>query len=157
MPLTKPDWVLTAGRHTTESLSQSDCVAAGGVNEPHMPVDDDQSSPVRSRRIRVMGMKNTGSALKGWDECTAEGKKKDLMGWERTKNTFSRSLSPTMLAFHTMPSHNRTHTFTPASPKHFTWKTKLFHLLSLWTGGQLFPVMLTSPFWKQHKTCVWSS
>lgn len=46
-----------------------------------MPADYDQSSPVGSSRIKMMGMKNTGGTLKGWDECTAEGKKKrDLMG-----------------------------------------------------------------------------
>lgn len=70
-----------AHRHTIVSISQNNCVAAGGVNKPHMPTDYDHSSPMGSSRIKMMGMENTGGRLKRWDECTVEGKKRrDPMG-----------------------------------------------------------------------------
>lgn len=70
-----------AYNHTMVSISQSNCVAAGGVNKPHMPTDYDQSSPIGSSRIKMMGMKNTGGRLKRRDEYTVEGeKKRDMMG-----------------------------------------------------------------------------
>lgn len=66
--LNKADWVFMAHKHTIVSISQSNCVAAGGVNKLCMPTAYDQSRPVRFSRITMKAMKNTRGSLKRWDE-----------------------------------------------------------------------------------------
>ena len=100
-----------AHNHTTVSISQSKCVAAGGVNKLCVPTVYDQSRPMGSARLIMMGMKNTGGRLKRWDEHgRKEEKRSDGARAERKTRSITCCLTSSRRLPHRlsqqMPLHN---------------------------------------------------
>lgn len=107
--------------HSKVSVSWSDRIAAGSVNQPHKPAGFDQSGGMGSSKITVIHMKNTGGRLSKVEKNIALRKSKNyITGWEKT-DTFSLSLSCSKLAFcadftaDAVARLHKSHSFKPAS------------------------------------------